>query len=104
MSKSDLPEVVIDISEEEYRAELDTGLTADEVLTPGRHRFRRGGFLARHNLTPSQTPPTGQKPVTLLLDEDVLAFFQERAQGADTHSYQAEINAALRDVMLRERS
>lgn len=103
MSDSNLPEVVIDISEEEFQAELEAGLAEDEVLHPGRHLFRRGGFLARHNLAPSTAHSPERKAVTLFLDRDVLAFFQERAQQPDAPSYQAQINAALREVMLRER-
>jgi hypothetical protein len=44
-------EVIIDVTEEEYQADLAKGLREDEVLKPGRHTFRRGSFLARHGLT-----------------------------------------------------
>jgi len=102
MSDSNLPDIVIDISEEEFRTELEAGLAEDEVLHPGRHIFRRGGFLARHSLTPSTATSPERKAVTLVLDSDVLTFFQERSEKPDAPSYQAQINAALREVMLRE--
>ena len=57
-------EIIIDVTEEEYLAELASGLQEDEVLKPGRHRFKRGGFLARHGHE-LQRPPTTQ--VQLLL-------------------------------------
>jgi hypothetical protein len=51
MSRKNKPEyIVADVTEEEYRKELARGLEPDEVLLPGRHKFRRGGFLKRHGL------------------------------------------------------
>jgi hypothetical protein len=40
--------VIIEVSEEDYQRDLAAGLDEDEVLKPGRHTFKRGGFLARH--------------------------------------------------------
>jgi hypothetical protein len=40
--------VIIEVSEEDYHRDLAAGLDEDEVLKPGRHKFKRGGFLARH--------------------------------------------------------
>jgi hypothetical protein len=40
--------VIIEVSEEDYRRDLAAGLDEDEILKPGRHTFKRGGFLARH--------------------------------------------------------
>ena len=40
--------VVIEVSEENYAADLAAGLTDDETLKPGRYGMRRGGFLKRH--------------------------------------------------------
>lgn len=40
--------VTIEISEEDYRLDLEAGMTEDETLKPGRYKMRRGGFLARH--------------------------------------------------------
>ena len=40
--------VIVDVSPEEYQADLRKGLAEDETLAPGRHVFRRGGFLRRH--------------------------------------------------------
>lgn len=40
--------VIIEVSEEDYRRDLAAGLDEDEILKPGRHKFKRGGFLARH--------------------------------------------------------
>jgi len=40
--------VVIEVSEEDYRRDLEAGITEDETLRPGRYKLKRGGFLARH--------------------------------------------------------
>jgi len=40
--------VVIEVSEESYAADIAAGLSEDETLKPGRYKFKRGGFLARH--------------------------------------------------------
>jgi hypothetical protein len=49
---------MIDVTEEEYLAELASGLQEDEVLKPGRHQFKRGGFLARHGIEPQRAAAT----------------------------------------------
>ncbi len=49
MSSQDKPEeIVIDVSQAEYEADRAAGLEDDEGLQPGRHAFKRGGFLSRH--------------------------------------------------------
>jgi hypothetical protein len=40
--------VVIEVSEEDYRRDVAAGMTEDETLKPGRYKMKRGGFLARH--------------------------------------------------------
>ena len=40
--------VTIEISEENYLADLAAGIDEEETLKPGRHKMKRGGFLARH--------------------------------------------------------
>ena len=40
--------VIIEISEEDYLADLAAGIDDDATLKPGRYKFKRGGFLARH--------------------------------------------------------
>ncbi|HEX6184982.1 MAG TPA: hypothetical protein VFZ44_13940 [Pyrinomonadaceae bacterium] len=40
--------VIIEISEEDYRRDIEAGMTEDETLKPGRYKMRRGGFLERH--------------------------------------------------------
>lgn len=94
----------MEVTEEEFQADLERGLADDEVLHPGRHIFRRGGFLARHRAKPEDISASGKVNVALTLDSDVLAFFTERAEHTNAASYQTEINAALREVMIREQA
>ena len=103
-NKAEAQEIVVEVTEEEFQADLERGLAEDEVLHPGRHVFRRGGFLARHRATPEDISASEKVNVAIILDRDVFAFFTERAERTDTASYQTEINAALREVMIREQA
>lgn len=48
------------------------------------------------------TPP-GKTRITIRIDDDVLAWFRAQVHAAGGGSYQALINAALRDYMQRRR-
>lgn len=41
--------VTIEVSEEDYQADLAAGIDADGTLKPVRHKMKRGGFLQRHS-------------------------------------------------------
>jgi hypothetical protein len=40
--------VIIEISEEDYLADLAAGIDEDATLKPGRYKGKHGGFLERH--------------------------------------------------------
>lgn len=40
--------VTIEISEEDYQADLAAGIDEEATMRPGRYKFKRGSFLARH--------------------------------------------------------
>ena len=40
--------VIIEVSEEDYQADLAAGIDEESTMKPGRYKFKRGGFLARH--------------------------------------------------------
>ena len=40
--------VVIEVSEEDYQADLAAGIDEEDTMKPGRYKMKRGGFLARH--------------------------------------------------------
>ena len=100
MRKSSTDEFIIDVTEEEYQADLARGLRDDEVLRPGRHKFIRGGFLKRHGVTPEevkQWPRTVE--VQTRLDLDVYNFFAEQADGRKVGDL---INEIARQEMERQ--
>jgi hypothetical protein len=41
-------EVELVVTQADYEAGLKKGWTDDDMLKPGRYKFRRGGFLVRH--------------------------------------------------------
>ena len=72
MSRKNKPEyIAADVTEEEYRNDLARGLEADEVLLPGCHKFRRGGFLKRHGLVSARLPSPVKVSVFLGSDTDM---------------------------------
>jgi hypothetical protein len=40
--------VMIEVSEEDYQADLAAGIDEDSMMKPGRYKMKRGGFLKRH--------------------------------------------------------
>ena len=40
--------VTIEVSEEDYQADVAAGIDENATMKPGRYEFKRGGFLARH--------------------------------------------------------
>ena len=48
MSTNKNKDIIVEVTQEEYDKQIASGLTNDEVLKPGRHVFRRGGFRERH--------------------------------------------------------
>ena len=96
--ENDTEEIVVDVTEEEYKKDLARGLHEDEVMKPGRHRFRRGGFLSRHGITPAPA----KVRISVDIDTDILSYFRERASDADL--YETEFNDILRALIETERS
>jgi hypothetical protein len=47
-SESPSNEVELIVTQKDYEAGLKRGWTDDDMLKPGRYKFKRGGFLARH--------------------------------------------------------
>jgi hypothetical protein len=100
MRKTNKDEIIVEVTEAEYQADLARGLQEDEVLRPGRHRFVRGGFLKRHGVTPEEVK---QWPVTVevqtRLDLDVFNFLTAQANGRKLGEI---INELLRQEMTRQ--
>ena len=47
-SKTKSEEVILEVTEKDYEEGLKRGWTDVDMLKPGRYKFKRGGFLARH--------------------------------------------------------
>lgn len=93
----------LDVTVEEYQQDLASGLREDEVLQPGRHRFKRGGFLARHGLQrEGAATSAGKVRILIDLDQDILDYFQKRARKPNAAPYQTQINKALRELIEKE--
>jgi len=95
-------DVVIDVTEKDYQQSRDKGVKEDSLLKPGSHKFVRGASpLARAGLLPA-TPPKKVR-ISILLDEDILEHFKQRAAPSNALPYQTQINNELRAVMMADR-
>ena len=89
--KTSKKEFVFEMTEEDRRQGLASGLTDDEMLPIGKHKFRRSRHTSKN---------AGAKlRVTMYLDADILEFFKNRASAPDAAPYQSQINRALRAVV-----
>ncbi len=87
-----------EITEEEYREDLASGLTEDETIKPGRHKFIRGGFRQRFpNFDPATVKTTVE--IHLGLDLEVLEYFKQLAKDSNADSYQTVIKQVLQTAM-----
>ncbi len=84
-------EISITVTEEEYKKELELGLTDDETLKPGTYKVRRSPWAAKLK---------GKKlKVSIYLDSDILEYFRKRAEPPQAAPYQTQINNELRKIM-----
>lgn len=91
MSKTDkLPDYIV--TEEEYRAELASGLTEDEVMRPGTYKVRRSPWAEK-------LKKAGKVKITIYLDGDVVQYFRDRAEQPNAAPYQTQINNELKKIM-----
>jgi uncharacterized protein (DUF4415 family) len=91
MSKTDkLPEYIV--TEEEYQADLASGLTEDEVMKPGTYRVRRSPWAEK-------LKKAGKVKITIYLDGDVVEYFRDRAERPNAAPYQTQINNELKKIM-----
>ncbi len=84
------------VTEEEYREELASGLTEDEVMKPGTYKVIRSRFRPKPGETDLQNCKV---KVSMYVDADVLKYFKERAEQPNAAPYQTQINSELRRVM-----
>ncbi len=94
-------EVIIRIEEEDYEQDLAAGIPEDELLKPGKHKFRRippERRAKKEDLHPSNTKVEFQ----MKLDLDVLKHFQAQTENEEIESLQILLNEKLRALMESE--
>ncbi len=93
MNRTDkLPDYVV--TEEDYKADLASGLTEDEVMKPGTYKVRRSPWAEK-------IKKAGKVKITMYLDGDVVEYFRSRSDEPNAAPYQTQINNELRKVMER---
>lgn len=92
-------DVVVEVSEEHHKTQLASGLSEEEIVPPGKHTFRRGGFRERF---PNYDPKTSKARINIYIDLDVLEHFRKRSEKPNAAPYQTQINAELRSIMERD--
>ena len=96
-------DVIIEVTEDDYRREVKSGVNGSHALKPGRHVFRRGGFKTRHPDFDGKNM-TVKVQVNIRLDRDIVEHFKERAKSTHTAKYETEINNALRSLVDSEKA
>ncbi len=97
MSKN--KEFTVEVSKEEHDRQIAEGLLEDEILSVGKHTFKRGGFRARH---PNFKAKDTKTRINICVDSDILQHFRKRAESPNSAPYQTQINNELRAVMERD--
>lgn len=93
MNRTDkLPDYVV--TEEDYKADLVSGLSEDEVMKPGTYKVRRSPWAEK-------IKKAGKVKITIYLDGDVVEYFRSRSDAPNAAPYQTQINNELRKVMER---
>lgn len=94
-------ELMYVVTEEEYREELASGLTEDEVTKPGTYKVIPSRFGAKPGATDLKSCKV---KVSMYVDADILEYFKKRAEQPNAAPYQTQINSELRKVMENETS
>lgn len=95
MSEKD-KELTYTVTEKEYREELASGLTDDEVMKPGTYKVIRNRFRTKPGATDLKNCKV---KVSMYVDADILQYFKNRADQPNAAAYQTQINNELRKVM-----
>ena len=91
MQKNKEKEFVYEMTQEEYDEGLAKGWDADDMLSVGKHTFRRSRFINKRK--------DSKTKISLYIDSDILQYFRERAESPEAASYQTQINHELRRIM-----
>jgi uncharacterized protein (DUF4415 family) len=95
--------VTMIVTRKDYERDLASGVEPEFAFKPGKHRFVRGGFLKRRNLSPEQVrdiaqPESVRAAISIKIPVEVLEFFKTESARSG-RPYQTQINDALRAYM-----
>ncbi len=91
MQKNKEKEFVYEMTQEEYDEGLAKGWDADDMLSVGKHTFRRSRFITKRK--------DSKTKISLYIDGDILEYFSQRAARPHAAPYQTQINNELRRIM-----
>ena len=91
MQKNKEKEFVYEMTQEEYDEGLAKGWDADDMLSVGKHTFRRSRFINKRK--------DSKTKISLYIDSDILEYFRQRAEPPEAAPYQTQINNELRRIM-----
>lgn len=97
MPKTKEKEIVYEMTQKEYDEGLAKGWDADDMLSVGKHTFRRSKWA-------DKIKKAGKVKITIYLDGDVVEYFRSRSDQPNAAPYQTQINNELRKVMEGETS
>ncbi len=92
-------EFTVEVTKEQHDKQTAEGLHEDEILSVGKHKFKRGGFRERH---PNFKPKDAKTRINICVDSDILQHFRKRAESPHSAPYQTQINNELRAIMERD--
>ena len=91
MQKNKEKEFVYEMTQKEYDEGLTKGWDADDMLSVGKHTFRRSRFITKRK--------DSKTKISLYIDGDILEYFRQRAESPNSAPYQTQINNELRCIM-----
>ncbi len=104
-------EFVYEMTQAEYDEGLAKGWDADDMLSVGKHKFRRSRFADKMKRLPrgsfkAENGATNLEnckvKISMYVDADILEYFRNRAESPNTAPYQTQINNELRRVMEKD--
>lgn len=93
---------VIEIKQEDYERDLESGIPEDELLRPGKHKFRRVPPELRATKADLHLSNT-KVEFQMKLDLDVLKHFRNQAESEEIEVLQLLLNEKLRNLMESEK-
>lgn len=96
--------VTMVVTQKDYDHALSLGISPDEVLKPGAHIGRRGGFLERHKKDLESGRIETKSGTYVKLDRDILRYFKAKASRRNAAPDHNQINEALRAFIRRARN